>query len=785
MDALASWVLLPVVLVAASWGIGLLFERVVGTELEDGLVLPVGFAGSLGLLSLPYGLGLPAPAALAFIAVSIAAGFWLGRDRLGASVPTPAVCVAAVTVYCLYMAPVVLSGSATFAGYVLLGDNAVHFSLVDHVMEHGSRMTDLPYSSYGEVLRINLGNGYPLGPHFHLASLTALLGTEVAWLYQSYVSVAIALATIPAARLLRSVELGPRAAGLGAGVVAAAYLPFSYALQGGAKELIMITLVLLGAMFAAELAHGTRPLRPAVGLGVAMVAAFTVYSTGGLPWFLVMVAAAMVVAVVRGRTRVRTLALTGGLLLGVFAIGAAASFASAVSFFEPARRVLESSLEADRGNLESGLPLWESFGVWLNGDYRFDTGYRPLAYLLIATAMVLAAIGAWHAFRLRALGPLLAAGACLAVWVLLPAGIYIEAKLLAILSPALVLLTLAGCAALARAVQRPALGAVAALALAAAILASDGMAYRDAHLAPKQRLEELEGIGERLAGRGPLMLAEFEEYGKHFLRESGVVTAFDGYSPLPAQLRVPGRTYATWADLDEMTLDYVQAFPLIVRPRNPVGSRPPAPYRRTFLGDYYEVWERPEGRPAAREHLPLGNDGDPTGPIDCAALRELAGRAGGARLMVTERPSPVHLEAEDMEHPPDWPLLDIGLVAGIGAGELSGAFDAPAGRYRVWVKGTFGRGVDVQVDGRSVGRAEEIQSLEQMALAGEVTLRDGSHTISLLRGGPGLTPGNGRSEGYDAVFVEPVTEPVMREVPVEEAESLCGRRADWIELVAG
>ena len=59
--------------------------------------------------------------------------------------------------------------------------------------------------------------------------------------------------------------------------------------------------------------------------------------------------------------------------------------------------------------------------------------------------------------------------------------------------------------------------------------------------------------------------------------------------------------------------------------RNPVASRPPAPYRRTYLGDYFEIWERDDGAPEVREHLPLGDDNDPSGPVDCAALRERSG----------------------------------------------------------------------------------------------------------------------------------------------------------------
>jgi hypothetical protein len=101
------------------------------------------------------------------------------------------------------------------------------------------------------------------------------------------------------------------------------------------------------------------------------------------------------------------------------------------------------------------------------------------------------------------------------------------------------------------------------------------------------------------------------------------------------------------------------------------------------------------------------------------------------------------------------------------------------------VRGTFGRGVDVVVNGTSIGRAEEIQTPEQMALAGETSLEGDSHTVELVRGGPGFSPGNGRDEGYESVFLEPVGEPTLRRVPLERAGTLCGRRADWIELVSG
>jgi hypothetical protein len=345
---------------------------------------------------------------------------------------------------------------------------------------------------------------------------------------------------------------------------------------------------------------------------------------------------------------------------------------------------------------------------------------------------------------------------------------------------------MAGCAAVARDDRRlRVVGLVAAIALAAGVLASDGLAARDAYIAPKDRLDELRQVGDRYAGSGPAMLDEFEEYGKHFLRRSGVIAPFDGTALLPAQLRTPDRVFASWADLDEMTLGYVKSFPLIVRRRNPVASRPPASYTRVFEGHYYEVWRSSDGAPGVIDHLPLGDGNDPTGPVDCAAVRALAARSDAGTLVAAIRPSPLRLMAADMEHPAGWPVLPNGSVGAIGSGRLRGELTAPAGRYRLWVRGTFGRGSDVDVDGRRVGRAEQVQTPEQMALVGEARLDGGPHTLTLTRGSPGLTPGNGRDESYESVFLEPVSPAELRRVAPARASSLCGQRADWVELLAG
>src|SRR4029453_10848820 len=93
----------------------------------------------------------------------------------------------------------------------------------------------------------------------------------------------------------------------------------------------------------------------------------------------------------------------------------------------------------------------EAFGVWLVRDFRIQPagGNLTLTYALIGVMAGLPALGGLYAPRRRAFGIPILLVAALAVWVLVPAGIYIEAKLLAILAPAIVLTAVAGCAALA------------------------------------------------------------------------------------------------------------------------------------------------------------------------------------------------------------------------------------------------------------------------------------------------------------------------------------------------
>ena len=65
------------------------------------------------------------------------------------------------------------------------------------------------------------------------------------------------------------------------------------------------------------------------------------------------------------------------------------------------------------------------------------------------------------------------------------------------------------------------------------------------------------------------------------------------------------------------------------------------------------------------------------------------------------------------------------------------------GRFRVWMKGSFGRPTAAYIDGRKVGEADEINTPGQWEQVGEVELASGMHRAKLERPGRLLAPGDG------------------------------------------
>ena len=214
MSLLVSWLIFPLVLGVLSLGCGLLVERAAGCRVQRELVLPLGFA-TIVVASLFT----TASSRTAHLTTPLVVG--LAVAGLGLALPWrpkredgwAAGCAAAV--YAAFGAPVFLSGSSTFAGYIKLDDTSTWLAFTDRLLDHGRNSTGLAPSTYEATLTLNLTGGYPVGAFPPLGVVHELMGTDSAWLFQPYVAFLAAMLALGIYGVLAHVieSRGLRAAG--------------------------------------------------------------------------------------------------------------------------------------------------------------------------------------------------------------------------------------------------------------------------------------------------------------------------------------------------------------------------------------------------------------------------------------------------------------------------------------------------------------------------------------------------------------------------------------------
>jgi hypothetical protein len=337
------------------------------------------------------------------------------------------------------------------------------------------------------------------------------------------------------------------------------------------------------------------------------------------------------------------------------------------------------------------------------------------------------------------------------------------------------------------------LAAAAIAAIAAGVLWSNWLAYRDVKLAPRDRLAELATIGDRFAGQGPAMIDEYEPYGaRYFLRRMD--------PEAPAELRrrvVPLRGGGSlgknqWAPLDQFQRAALLDYRTIVVRRSPAESRPPAMYTLRWSGRYYDVWQRP-ARPRSRlaADVAFGDALHAAERPPCRQVRRLArvARRRHATLAAAVRAPAVVADLATAIRPP-WPL-DPGPPTTLHPtrpGRVRTAVTVPAaGVYDAWLRGSFGRGMEVSVDGRRVGSVRDERSFAgQWIRVGVRSLGAGAHAVELRYPGGGLRPGSGQQpQDVGPLALVPRTpRPALVRIPPARAGELCGRSLDWVEVVA-
>jgi hypothetical protein len=812
---LKAWLLLPVLLAALSLGCGLLVERLSAARLPGVLTLPLGLATIVVVARGAVTWDATAELATPLVVVLALVGLAVGRDRLrGRGLDRWAV-AAALVVFALFAAPIVLSGSATFAGYTILGDTAVHFALIDRISAHGTDVAGLPPSSYRTVLESYFASGYPLGAHAALGAVRPLAFLDVAWAFQPFLAFVMAMLALTLVGLLGGAIRSPWRRAAVAVIAAQPALAYGYALQGSIKEITTLWLVpLLAALVAAltalpeqigapgrsrprqaalpEQAAASIAYRQLLPLALASAAAIAAIGAAAAAWLAPILLVALVVVwrkSSRAPLRVAGLAATFALGLLVLSVPTLLDLGD---YLDVTKAVVTAQQEL--GNLLGPLPLQEVSGIWLSGDYRFlpssgsGLDALELTYVLIGLAVVSGVFGVGWLVRRRALGPLLfVASSLVALWYVTRTGSpWADAKALAIASPAVLLAAALGPIALESLGARAEAGLV-ALALAAAVLTSNALAYHDVSLAPRERLQELADVGERTAGRGPLLYTEFEEFGKHFLRDSQPVGAAEGMpvAGLSPQLTRGGRpAFATSTRVGSLAAGDLERFNLIVMRRGPDGDRPPADWRREWSGHYYELWRR-TAAPTVTAHLPQEGTG-------CRGLRGLARAAGrsGDELVATYAPPGGELVPADRPLPPGWAPVggEPPLVQTVGPGTIEGIVSLTrTGTYDLWLSGSIGRRISVRVDGRELASVgDELAQPAGWNELARVRLSAGRHRVELVRAGGDLHPGNGdgpRRLGPLALVPARHAVGVLR-VPPARWRELCGPRLLWTEAVA-
>jgi hypothetical protein len=817
---LLAWVVFPLVLALIGAGWGLLGRELLRLPLDGAAVVPFGIAVATVAAGLLTSSATTAPVTVAVIAAVAGGGLVRHARKVR---PDPWAVAVAVSVLVAFGAPVLLSGQATFAGYLRLDDTATWLGIVDQVMGHSRSLAGLAPSSYALNLHEYLSTmGYPLGAFLPFGVARALVGVDAAWVFQPYLAFCGALIGLSVYSLSRRLIAGAGLRALVAFLAAQPALLYGYSLWGGIKELAAAFLLpLLAILTSLAMGSDVDRRRTLGGLAVVSAALAVTLGPGAIAWL------APALGLVGGTWMWRAYR-TGELRLAAIDTGLLAASAAALMLpmwlefsafvrgatplFASAGGAGSTGPETALANLLHPLSVFQLAGIWPVGDFRTTAPAGTTVPLLAAVAVGLVLALCLGGRRIKpafALYPALALFGCVAIW-LAGSSPWAVGKALAIGSPALLTAGLVGAAMLWRR------SAAAALALVAVIgggvLWSNALAYHDVLLAPKDRLAELQLMAPLVAGRGPTLINEYEIYAdRHFLRDGAPIEPAE-YRPYSVPL-LTGQTLtkSAYADLDAFALDTVTAYPSIVTGTSPVTSRPPSDYTLRWQGRYYELWQRPlKPRDRVVMHVPLGDAASfpfcgestagylprcPAQPAAIAPCPQIAGLAAIARsdranLVAYERPAPIVARADQTRWPLGW-LHDpaAGTLTPTTPGRLVAHIAVASDQhYQLWLGGSFARGFDVVVDGHELGRVKnQLANIGQYVYVGERVLSPGTHVITLRYPSPDLAPGSGAQQTMlSAIVLEPLDEPTaMLSVDPSHAMTLCGRELDWIEIVAG
>jgi hypothetical protein len=725
----------PLVLALLCAGAGLLVDRLSAGWLPAMLLPAIGAAALIAVSQLSTYVTPLAPATPYLLLLAALAGFLLGRTRARALAlaarGAPWQLLVCPLAYVLALAPVLLAGRATFSSYMALADSAVHMLGADFLIRHGQDYAHLDLrNSYGLYMHNYYASSYPSGADTLYGGSSFLLRLPLIWTFQPFVAFMLATAAGPAWVLVKRVGLDGAWGALAALTVTLPALVYAYELIGSVKEIASLPLILsMGALVVSHRRWLNAGALAAIPFALLVAAGVSALGVAFGAWALAAALVLGVIALVQLTPRRVAELLAVGVL--VLLVAAWPTWVNVSGSLSVAGAIASTS---NPGNIHTSLRVWQMLGVWLGGSYlKLPTGVL-LSLTSVAIAFVLAAAIAGVGNAVRARWYALAGwfGLSILLWLLLSAyaTTWANAKTLMLTSPLVVLMAWAGISALRRS-RIPVIAPLVASVLVSGVLVSDALQYHASNLAPTARYEELASIDARFAGQGPTLFDDFDEYALYELRDMDIGGPSFVYPP-PALAASGG--HGEPIDLGRIAPSALLGYPLIVTRRDPSAARPPAAYRLLWQDVYYQVWGRARG-----VHL---REGTPA-------------KARSAQL--------VDVPLKRTLHPHGWRLLRKGIVMN-GAGTLRAAFSLPhAGAWELWLKGEVMRTLTIRIDGRTLGRLGGQLDGNSLVVNPLTPLRAplaaGRHTLTIVRPGANLAPGDGGAATLAAIFLVPATGP--------------------------
>jgi hypothetical protein len=524
--------------------------------------------------------------------------------------------------------PFIASGHIGIPGVGLNNDMAMHLVDTDYLLDPTGPQPQ------------SIVNGYPIGPHSLVATVSNLLAAEPLESWLGLLVIAPVLTAITSLGVLHRLRGGPRI--LGAALVALAYLSASVLGIAGFKELIASMFLIAFAIGLREIKGGPDG-RIAILMGLTLITAamVPVYSLPGVAW-LALTAAIWVVAhlvriraesgregvreVVRASMRIVVPAAILLLVVGLIELPKVLDFIRSGSIGNVADT--NSKLRYVVSPLET-LGIWPS-GNWLLGTHDFSHAWLYWLFGLIGIAGLIVGLVRWTSRKHYAVPAAVISG--FVVYLLTKyiedGGLYILAK--AVVVPASVVMLLVIVALLAPG-GGPARRVFAAVFIALAAYSSF-LALRDTIVASTDRLEQLARFRGTVDGQTVLALTS-DRFTDYALRTATVESpAFN------SEIRVPStgaKTQRLPIDFDSVPYNVLDQFPYAVTTSAVYQSQAPPGWTLARSNASYRLWRRTGPTPPVSI---LAEEARPGRVFRCKNPKFRSVLAGGGAAVVWPRP---------------------------------------------------------------------------------------------------------------------------------------------------